>query len=250
LGKGAKIAIGCGLAAVLVVVIAIVAAVGFGFWAKKKTEQVFGGSLGSFVEGQKKIDELKSRAATNPFTPPSDGILQESRLVKFLEVRKGVYSVYEKHKTEIEELSEKDDAGLRDGMKAIGWVNEVRLAHAQGLADQGMNPDEYRFMVETVYKALLASEIARSAGTQTATEAIEKAQEEAKASLEKAKEEAKAQGIDLGNEPQWTEAEKGLSGLAAGAATMDAPKENIDLFRKHEAEIKKYSMGGLEFLGL
>ncbi len=28
------------------------------------------------------------------------------------------------------------------------------------------------------------------------------------------------------------------------------PKENIALFRKYEAEIKKYSMGGLEFVGL
>jgi hypothetical protein len=28
------------------------------------------------------------------------------------------------------------------------------------------------------------------------------------------------------------------------------PPQNIALFRKHEAEIKKYAMGGLEFVGL
>ena len=28
------------------------------------------------------------------------------------------------------------------------------------------------------------------------------------------------------------------------------PKENIELFSKHEAEIKQYSMSGLEFIGL
>jgi hypothetical protein len=31
---------------------------------------------------------------------------------------------------------------------------------------------------------------------------------------------------------------------------MDVPKENIALFRKYEAEIKRYAMGGLEFIGL
>ena len=31
---------------------------------------------------------------------------------------------------------------------------------------------------------------------------------------------------------------------------LDAPKANVELFRKHEAEIKKYAMHGLEFVGL
>jgi hypothetical protein len=38
-------------------------------------------------------------------------------------------------------------------------------------------------------------------------------------------------------------------GQEAGQA-LDVPKANVDLFRKHEAEIKKYAMHGLAFVGL
>ena len=31
---------------------------------------------------------------------------------------------------------------------------------------------------------------------------------------------------------------------------MDVPPANIELFKKYEAEIKKYAMGGLEWIGL
>ena len=34
------------------------------------------------------------------------------------------------------------------------------------------------------------------------------------------------------------------------AKQLDVPPQNIALFRKHEAEIKNYAMGGLEFVGL
>ena len=33
-------------------------------------------------------------------------------------------------------------------------------------------------------------------------------------------------------------------------AQMDVPEQNIELFRKYEADIKKYAMGGLEWIGL
>jgi hypothetical protein len=34
------------------------------------------------------------------------------------------------------------------------------------------------------------------------------------------------------------------------ARQMDVPPENIELFRRYEAEIKKYAMSGLELIGL
>jgi len=41
-------------------------------------------------------------------------------------------------------------------------MNEMRLAHAQGLADQGMSEEEYRFLVEQIYKTAWASEVAKA----------------------------------------------------------------------------------------
>jgi hypothetical protein len=39
-------------------------------------------------------------------------------------------------------------------------------------------------------------------------------------------------------------------GSAEAVPTLDVPPANIALFRKHEAEIKQYAMGGLEWVGL
>jgi hypothetical protein len=38
-------------------------------------------------------------------------------------------------------------------------------------------------------------------------------------------------------------------GEDAGQA-LDVPRANVELFRKHEADIKKYAMHGLAFIGL
>jgi len=81
----------------------------------------------------------------------------------------------------------------------------VRMAQAQALADVGMSEDEYRFMVQQVYKTLWASEVAK---------------------------------VSPGPEG------------GASAPTLDVPPANLALFRKHEAEIKQYAMGGLEWVGL
>jgi hypothetical protein len=32
--------------------------------------------------------------------------------------------------------------------------------------------------------------------------------------------------------------------------TLHVPRENVELFRKHEADIRKYAMSGLAFIGL
>jgi len=39
-------------------------------------------------------------------------------------------------------------------------------------------------------------------------------------------------------------------GGAALRVVLDAPKANVELFRRYEADIKKYAMGGLELLGM
>jgi hypothetical protein len=39
-------------------------------------------------------------------------------------------------------------------------------------------------------------------------------------------------------------------GSGEAVPTIEVPPANIALFRKHEAEIKQYAMGGLEWVGL
>jgi hypothetical protein len=197
LGTGAKVAIGCGIAAVVGGV--VLAAVVFGglWWAKTKAEE--------FTGHEAKIEELKKKANAVPFTEPEDGLVREDRLVKFLEIRRRVYDVYARHKDALEAMNQKKQADFSDVTRGLGVLGEVRMAQAQALADVGMSDDEYRFMLHQVYKTLWASEIAK--------------------------------------------ASPGPEG-GASAPTVDVPPANLALFRKHEAAIKQYAMGGLEWVGL
>jgi len=183
-GTGGKIAIGCAVAVVLAGIVTVVALGGLAFWVKGKAEQVTG--------EQSRIAELQRKANANRFTPPADGTIREDRLQKFLEVRRRVYAVYERHQTELDEMGKKKQADFGDVRKGFALINELRLGQAQAQADVGMSEDEYRFVVDQVYKTI------------------------------------------------WADANQ----------STDVPPANLALFRKYGADIKKYAMGGLEWIGL
>src|SRR5688500_5443949 len=124
MGTGAKIAIGCGIVAVLVGVAVLVAVVGGAYWVKGKTE--------GLVAEQKEIRGLLHKANATSFTAPEGGVMSEDRLVKFLDVRKDVYAVYEKNKADLDALNEKKKADFSDLRKGWNVLNELRLARAKG----------------------------------------------------------------------------------------------------------------------
>src|SRR5688500_3773030 len=139
-----------------VVVGVALAAVVFGglWWAKTKEEEVTG--------HEAKIEELKKKANAVPFTEPEDGVVREDRLVKFLEIRRRVFDVYARHKDALEAMNQKKQADFSDVTRGLGVLGEVRMAQAQALADVGMSDEEYRFMLQQVYKTLWASELAKA----------------------------------------------------------------------------------------
>jgi hypothetical protein len=253
-----KIAIGCGVALIVGIIVVAVGIGGAAYWAKGKVEEMSG--------NETRIQELQEKANANTFERPADNVIREDRFVKFLDVRKRVFGLYEKHKPALDAMSQKKQGDWSDVTSGFSIINDIRLAQAQALADLGMSENEYHFMVEQVYKSAWASEIQKSTGKQPSEamgEAFAKAQEamqQAKAEAARAKESAD-RADDKSTEAQAEEAteaaDEGLQDLGRAAqdareagAQMDVPQQNIDLFRKYEADIKKYAMGGLEFLGL
>jgi hypothetical protein len=244
----AKVAIGCGIVLVLAGVATMALVVGGAWWLKGKAEQVVG--------NEERIQEAKERAkAAGPaFAPPADGVVQEARLVKFLEIRKRVFAVYEKHKPEIEAAGRKETADFSDVMKGVAWLNELRTAQAEAQAAVGMGDDEYRYMIEAVYKAWWGSEIARQTGGKSASEAAEAGYEQMTEAMRQMQEQMK----DLPPEERkafedavrQAQTQSPSEQDRASLRKLDAPKANIELFRRYEADIKKYAMGGLELLGL
>jgi hypothetical protein len=167
-------------------------------------------------------------------------------------VRKRVYAVYEKNQALLDGMKDKKNADLGDVKAAFGVVNDVRTAQAQALADLGMSEDEYRFMVESVYKSAWAAAMVGDSGKKP-SEVMAEGMKQAQDAVDKAMEEAKKQGVPGAAEAakeQMEEAHKQVGEAMSQMEAADVPAANIALFKKHAEEIKKYAMGGLELIGL
>src|SRR3989442_923511 len=161
---GAKIAIGCGIA-VVVAGIAAVVTIGMGaYWIKGKVEQ----TAGDLTKRSQEMETYQKQANANPFTRPADGVIQEPRLLKFLEVRKGVHSVYEMHRAEVDGMKDKKEPSLSDVVTVGGILLEARIALVTSLAAVGMSEEEYHFIVQQVYQSAWASAAQKEGGQQPA----------------------------------------------------------------------------------
>ena len=256
---GVKVAIGCAVVAMLGMIVVVVALGGAAWWAKGKVQEVTG--------DEDRIESLQRQANRNEFRRPEGGVVDEARLVKFIDVRRRVYDVYKKYEKEIEARGSKEKADLGDLGRAFGMINEIRLVQAQAQADVGMSDDEYRFLVEQVYKTMWAAEVARQTGGKSVSEAAGQAYDQAAKAMAEAAEQARkatAQAERSGNEAAEDAAEEAQEEVAEGAEElrreaadarerakdMDVPPANIALFQKYEAQIKQYAMSGLEWIGL
>ncbi len=242
--KGAKIALGCGCV-VLLVGVAVVVLFGVGaFWAKSRLQQVTGDleQLGGKTE---QIAVLEKKANANPYSAPADGVIAEARFLKFLEVRKAVFTVYERFRPQIEELkAQQGQPSFSSALEATGKVatvfTEARLAQMQALADVGMCEQEYRDIQVAVYKTAWAAESQSESGKLPA-EAMREAAAEAEA------QQGAASGLSAEDQQKLRES---LKELGQAAEALEVPRSNVELFRRHETEIKKYAMTGLELIGL
>ena len=252
MSKGGKIALGCGIVALLGIGAVLAMFVGGVWWAKGKVEK----AATSFKATTDEMNKYAQKANATPFTAPSDGVVTEPQLLKFIEVRKRVYSVYEQYKGDFEGMKDRKDANFSDAMKVVGLVKDIRLAQTKALAESGMSESEYRFIQMAIYQSAWGANIEKETG---------KPMSEAVADAAKKAQDATGQGIDaLGKAkvkglPQASQADldkakaqmgEAMSKMAEAAKAVEAPKANIELFRKYEADLKKYAMTGLGIVGL
>jgi len=161
LSRGAKIAIGCGIAAVLAAGAVATVVLGLAWWGVGKAKQV----AEQFETDQKGVEEALAKANANPFSPPADGVVQEDRLLRFLAVRKAIHdNVYLKHKDMIEAQAKKENPDLSALAKLPFIIAELRAAKARALADEGMSENEFSWMFQTVYGSLVMAGIAQEGG--------------------------------------------------------------------------------------
>lgn len=264
MGTGAKIAIGCGCV-VLLGAAAVVGVLGLGaWWAKGKIEQASVG-LDKMTAVTEEIERFEAQANANAYTPPADGVIPEGRFLKFMDTRKQVYAVYEGYEAQLRELQKKSELPgekltLSELWSAGGSLAEmagaIRLAQMKALAGVGMSESEYRDIQLAVYKSAWASEAESESGklpAEAVSESMSEAAKQMQDAVRSAAEAARKQGVPGAGQVSDEDArrlEEGMKQLGEGAGeALAVPRANVELFRKHRAEIQKYAMHGLAFLG-
>ena len=265
MGTGAKIAIGCGCLLFLAGA-AAVGVVGMGaWWAKDKLTEAAGG-LDGMVAKAEEIGRYEEKANANPYSPAADGVIPEARFLKFLETRKQVHAVYERYERDLAALQKTAEASgdklspgdlWSAGGKLAEVFSAIRLAQMKALAEQGMSEEEYRAIQVAVYRSAWASDVEKDSGRMPAeavSESVSKAAEGMDDAMRAALEAAQKQGVPGSGEVSGDDVKKLQEELARlgqdAGKVLDVPRANVELFRKHEAEIKKYAMNSLAYIGL
>ena len=238
-----KIAIGCFAVTVIAIFLLVAGLVGLTYWAKNKVQEVTGGGP--------EVEEARKSANAVPFTRPDRGLVAEARLVKFIEVRASVFSVYEKYRGEIESrvARVKDGKSLdfSDISTGLTLMGELQKAESLALAKHGMSENEYAFITGEVYKSMWTD----FGGAEASKKAIKDAAQAAKGAAEAMK---AAEGQNMPPEAREALAK---AGSEIAASTQQATREienvgtapeNVALFKKYETELKKYAMPGLHIL--
>ena len=140
MSTGAKVAIGCGIVALLGIVIVV-----FGMMTCWRKATELGGGLEAQQEASEKIGELERE---HPFSPPDDGVVEADRADRFFAVTD---DAWEEMQDWVEDMRDRDenierrggDAGLGDAMAGFQGLGRSRVALAEALADHDMPVSEY-----------------------------------------------------------------------------------------------------------
>jgi hypothetical protein len=144
MSTGTKIAIGCGIVALLAIVALIVAGVAGGLFLKRKADQFTGG-----VEAQTEAsDNLRELEQDHPFTPPADGMIGADRADRFFEVTDEAWQEMDEVAQDLTErgrdIEERGgEAGMGDAMAGLQGLGRARVALADALGESDMPASEY-----------------------------------------------------------------------------------------------------------
>lgn len=144
MSTGAKVAIGCGIVAILALVVIVAVVVIGGRYASRKVDE-FAGGFEAQQEASETVQELERE---HPFTAPADGIVRADRADAFFAVSDDAWEEMREWADDMREReAEIDDrggqAGLGDAMAGFQGLGQSRVALSEALAEHDMAVSEY-----------------------------------------------------------------------------------------------------------
>jgi hypothetical protein len=130
---------------------------------------------------------------------------------------------------------------------------DLRLAQVKSLAEVGMSEAEYDSIQTALYLTAAVAAAESETGrlpAEAVTNATRQVQEALKAGVEAAQREGLPGAGEL-SESDLRQLEEALARAgASGSEALAVPPENVELYRRYQADIQKYAMNGLAVLGL
>lgn len=161
MSTGVKVAIGCGVLAVVVVVGIVIASIAGGMFLRRKAQE-WSGDIEGQAETSAVIDRLE---AENPFSPPADGVVDPARAERFFAVTDLAWGQIEPEWDDLEERGREigdrgGEASVGDVIAGVRGLTHARTAIAEALDEHGMPVSEYvwvGFALTRAYRALEGS---------------------------------------------------------------------------------------------
>lgn len=144
MSTGAKVAIGCGILALLAIVGVVVAIVAGGMFVSRKADE-FTGGLEAQQEASETVQELERE---HPFTAPTDGIVRSDRAEAFFAVTDDAWEDMREWVEDMRDRGEEIDsrggeAGFGDAMAGLQGLGRSRVALSEALESHEMAVSEY-----------------------------------------------------------------------------------------------------------
>jgi hypothetical protein len=165
MSAGAKLAIGCGVLAVVVVVGIVIASIAGGMFLRRKAEE-----WSSDIEGQTEAGAVIDRLeADHRFSRPADGVVDAARAERFFAVTDLAWRQIEPEWDDLEQRGREigdrgGEASVGDVIAGVRGLTHARTAIAEALEEHEMPVSEYvwvGFTLTRAYRALESSDQGR-----------------------------------------------------------------------------------------
>jgi hypothetical protein len=144
MSTGVKVAIGCGVLVVVVVVGIVIASIAGGMFLRRKAQE-WSGDIEGQAETGAVIDRLE---AEHPFSPPTDGVVDPARAERFFAVTDLAWGQIEPEWDDLEERGREigdrgGEASVGDVIAGVRGLTHARTAIAEALDEHEMPVSEY-----------------------------------------------------------------------------------------------------------